>query len=63
MAARAIAALPRPPVVVAVSTYSSPADVEEMMRAGAVGYLTKGRIGPLLPDLVLRCVDGEFVLI
>jgi DNA-binding NarL/FixJ family response regulator len=63
VAARAITALPRPPVVVAVSAYSSPTAVEEMMGAGAAGYLTKGRIGSLLPDLVARCVDGELVLI
>jgi CheY-like chemotaxis protein len=62
-AARAITALPRPPVVVAVSAYSSPAAVEEMLASGAVGYLTKGRIGHLLPDLVVRCVGGEVVLV
>jgi DNA-binding NarL/FixJ family response regulator len=63
VAARAITALPRPPVVVAVSAHSSPAAVADMLDAGAAGHLTKGRIGSLLPDLVVRCVDGEVVLV
>jgi DNA-binding NarL/FixJ family response regulator len=62
-AARAIMALAKPPVVVAVSAQSSPVAVEEMLEAGAAGYLTKGRIGYLLPDLVVRCLDGEVVLV
>jgi DNA-binding NarL/FixJ family response regulator len=57
-AARAITALARPPVVIAVSAFSNPAVVEEILRAGVAGYLTKGRIGHLLPDLVVRCLDG-----
>jgi DNA-binding NarL/FixJ family response regulator len=62
-AVRAIKALAQPPVVVAVSAQTSPAAVEEMVEAGSAGYLTKGRIGHLLPDLVARCVDGEIVLV
>lgn len=61
-AARAMADLPRPPVVVAISAQSGGAVVEEMLRAGAVGYVTKGRVGDGLPDLLARCADGEVVL-
>lgn len=61
-AARAMADLPRPPVVVAISAQSGGAVVEEMLRAGGVGYLTKGRVGDALPDLLARCADGEVVL-
>jgi two-component system nitrate/nitrite response regulator NarL len=61
-AARALADLPRPPVVVAISAQSGGGVVEEMLRAGAVGYVTKGRVGDGLPDLLARCADGEVVL-
>ena len=61
-AARAMADLARPPVVVAISAQSGGAVVEEMLRAGAVGYVTKGRVGDSLPDLIARCADGEVVL-
>ena len=61
-AARAMADLARPPVVVAISAQSGGAVVEEMLRAGAVGYVTKGRVGDGLPDLIARCADGEVVL-
>ncbi|MGH3332126.1 MAG: response regulator [Nocardioidaceae bacterium] len=61
-AAEAMAALPHPPAVVAISAHSGSSVVEEMLRAGAVGYLTKGRVGDTLPDLLVRCVDGEVIL-
>lgn len=61
-AARALTALPHPPVVVAVSAQAAGGVVEDMLRAGAVGYLTKGRVGGTLPDLVARCAEGEVVL-
>lgn len=61
-AARALAELSRPPVVVAISAQSGGAVVEDMLRAGAVGYVTKGRVGEGLPDLLARCADGEVVL-
>ncbi len=61
-AARQMMALPDPPVVVAISAESGSAVVEEMLRAGAVGYLTKGRVGDTLPDLLVRCVEGEVIL-
>lgn len=61
-AAEALTALRHPPVVVAISAQSGPAVVESMVRAGATGYVTKGRVGDMLPDLLLRCADGEVVL-
>lgn len=60
--AQLLASLPNPPAVVAISAQSGSTVVEEMLRAGAVGYFTKGRIGGSLPDLLARCVDGEVVL-
>ena len=36
--------------------------VAAMVRAGAVGYLTKGRIGESLPDVLAQCAAGEVVL-
>ena len=61
-AAEALAALTPPPVVVAISAQSGPGVVEDMLRAGAVGYLTKGRVGDGLPDLLVRCLEGEVIL-
>lgn len=60
--ASALAALPTPPVIVAISAHLGAASVEEMVRAGAVGYLAKGRVGDALPDLLARCAEGEVVL-
>jgi len=60
--AAALTALPRPPVVVAISAETSIATVADMVAAGAVGYLAKGRIGDALPELLGRCVAGEVVL-
>jgi DNA-binding NarL/FixJ family response regulator len=52
-----------PPVVaVVVSAETSPTTVLAMLRAGARGYLTKGRLGASLPDLVARCAHGEVVI-
>lgn len=62
VAARCLAALPDPPHVVAVSADVNPAVVEGMLAAGAVGYLAKGRLSEDLPDLLIRCTDGEIVL-
>jgi two-component system nitrate/nitrite response regulator NarL len=61
-AARALGGLARPPAVVAISAQSGGGVVEEMLRAGAVGYVTKGRVGDGLPDLLARCAEGEVVL-
>ena len=62
VAAELIAALPHAPAVVAISAQSGAWVVEEMLRAGAVGFVTKGRVGDTLPDLLARCADGEVVL-
>ncbi len=61
-AAAALAAEPSPPVVVAVSANTELATVLAMLRAGAAGYLGKGRLGASLPDLVARCAAGELHL-
>ena len=61
-AAQAMTALRPPPVVVAISAESGSGVVEQMLRAGAVGYLTKGRVGDMLPDLLVRCAEGEVIL-
>lgn len=60
--ATALAGLPHPPVIVAISAETSRASVAAMVSAGAVGYLAKGRIGHLLPELLARCAAGEVVL-
>lgn len=49
-------------VLIAVSTETSVDTVVAMLRAGARGYLLKGRIGASLPDLVARCAHGEVML-
>lgn len=51
-----------PLVAIAVSAETAPSIVLGMLRAGARGYLTKGRIGASLPDLVSRCAHGEVIL-
>ncbi len=61
-AAEALTELRHSPVIVAISAQSGPAVVEAMVRAGATGYVTKGRVGETLPDLLIRCADGEVVL-
>jgi DNA-binding NarL/FixJ family response regulator len=52
----------KPPAVVALSTQTSTHTVVEVLLAGAVGYLVKGRVGAQLPDLLARCAAGEVVL-
>ena len=49
------------PVVVAVSAHTGASTIVAMVRAGAVGYLTKGRLTDLT-DLVARCAGGQVVL-
>lgn len=60
-AARALRDGP-PVVIVAISAETSPTVVAEMVRAGANGYLAKGRLGADLPESVVRCVKGEVLL-
>jgi two-component system nitrate/nitrite response regulator NarL len=49
------------PAVIAVSAITGAATVVSLLRAGAVGYLAKGRLSAL-PDMVARCAAGEVVL-
>ena len=49
------------PAVIAVSAITGAATVASLLRAGAVGYLAKGRLSAL-PDMVARCAAGEVVL-
>lgn len=62
VAARALAASATPPLVVAVSAETSPHVVLELLRAGAVGYLAKGRLGGDLGEFLARVVDGEVLI-
>ena len=48
--------------VVALTAETSPDVIETMLRAGAVGYFVKGRIGASLGDLVARVYAGEVIL-
>ncbi|MBB6627763.1 response regulator transcription factor [Nocardioides sp. KIGAM211] len=50
------------PTVVVVSAQSGAAGILSMLRAGAVGFLGKGRLGAQLPDLLARIMEGEVVL-
>ena len=61
-AVEAFRALPSPPAVVAVSAESALSTIAAMVRAGAVGYLTKGRIGESLTDVLAQCAAGKVVL-
>lgn len=61
-AVAAIASLLSAPRVVAISADANVSTVADIVRAGAVGYLTKGRIGELLPDVLARCAQGEVIL-
>lgn len=60
--AEAVRNLDDPPVVVALSAHSGSASVEAMVRAGAMGYLTKGHAGDHLGDCIARCAAGEVIL-
>lgn len=60
--AEALTRLDPPPVVVAISAHLGGRPVEDMVRAGAVGYLPKGRVGDSLTDVLARCVEGEVIL-
>ena len=61
-AARALRDLPDAPLVVVVSAETAPTTVVELLRAGAVAYLAKGRLGPDLGAVIARVLDGEVVL-
>lgn len=61
-AARSLAEMPGGPIVVAVSASTEISTVVSMIRAGATGYLAKGKLGHWLPEMVARCADGQVVL-
>lgn len=61
-AALALAARRPAPLVVVVSAETGTATVVELLRAGAVAYLAKGRLGPDLGEVVIRVLDGEVVI-
>jgi DNA-binding NarL/FixJ family response regulator len=50
------------PVLVAVSAQTGTSTVLAMLRAGAGGYLAKGRLGAYLPDVLERCANGQVIL-
>jgi len=49
-------------VLVGVSAHADAATVEQMLRAGVVGFFTKGQLGADLPDKLHLCVRGHVVL-
>lgn len=61
-AVAAIASLLNAPRVVAISADTNVSTVADIVRAGAIGYLTKGHIGELLPEVLARCAQGEVIL-
>lgn len=55
------AASPRTRVVV-LSAYDDVVTATEALRAGAVGFLPKGRLSHDLPEALVRCAAGELVV-
>jgi DNA-binding NarL/FixJ family response regulator len=50
------------PVVVAISGQSSATTLEDLLRAGVTGFVTKGHAGSDLIEVLRRCARGEVVL-
>jgi DNA-binding NarL/FixJ family response regulator len=50
------------PVVVAISGQSSATTLEDLLRAGVTGFVTKGHAGSDLIEVLQRCARGEVVL-
>lgn len=61
-AARALRRVVPAPTVVAVSASNDVATVAELVRAGATGYLSKGRLGTTFADDLLRCASGQVLI-
>jgi two-component system nitrate/nitrite response regulator NarL len=61
-AARLVRSRPPFPVVVAVSASTDVPTVVGMMRAGASGFLAKGRLGATFGDDLARCADGDVLV-
>jgi DNA-binding NarL/FixJ family response regulator len=49
-------------VLVGVSAHADVSTVEQMLRAGVVGFFTKGQLGADLTDKLHLCVRGHVVL-
>jgi DNA-binding NarL/FixJ family response regulator len=50
------------PVVVAISGQSAATTLEDLLRAGVTGFVTKGHAGADLIEVLARCARGEVVL-
>jgi two-component system NarL family response regulator len=61
-AAEQLRQLRPPPVVVAISGQSSAGTLEDLLRAGVTGFVTKGHAGADLIEVLERCARGEVVL-
>lgn len=61
-AARALRARAPHPVVVAVSASNDVPTVAEVLRAGAGGFLAKGRLGTTFGDDLQRCLSGQVLI-
>jgi two-component system nitrate/nitrite response regulator NarL len=59
---RLLRSRPPSPVVVAVSASTDLTTVTAMLRAGAAGFLAKGRLGTTFGDDLLRCLEGQVIL-
>ena len=63
--ARAAAQLVRlrpAPIVVAISGQTASSTLEDLLRSGVTGFVTKGHAGADLIDVLERCARGEVVL-
>lgn len=61
-AARALAMMSAPPTVVVFSASTSARLIIELLAAGVVGVVEKGRAGVDLTGLLIRCRRGEVIL-
>ena len=50
------------PIVVAISGQTAASTLEDLLRAGVTGFVTKGHAGADLVEVLERCARGEVVL-
>ena len=62
VAASALMQLRPAPVVVAISGQTAAATLEDLLRAGVTGFVTKGHAGADLIEVLERCARGEVFL-
>lgn len=62
VAAAALAQLRPAPVVVAISGQTAASTLEDLLRAGVTGFVTKGHAGADLIEVLVRSARGEVVL-